>query len=623
METPSVDVNTNSNTRKVWDQMRFYGNIVLIIAMLVIVFGQAIGGGLIDAYTAKKVLPRILVAAVLLNLSIYIVSVTVDITNLLGRSLNSLIIGAFDQAGQATFKINGSTSGLLGLGAIAGAGGSIWLLAVHAGAVIQFLLVFILLPAILTFLAVMSTLIIRLGIIEFLIIISPIAFALYCLPNTERYYKQWWSLLFKTALVYPIVAVVFAMASVLALTINQTNGGLIGDLIKIILLVIPLFLIPFAFKMSGGAIGSLYGTLSGLSKKTSEAIKGSPNNPRSLRNSTRYKMQSAVTDERGRAYDALSARTMGGNSRRFRRGVAGGLARVVGIGNLEAQRAQMNKEQNELTAAQYSTGGDNTIRAFWAKQHAGPNQAVYDSTGQQVQTLQKGAFYSPYKGDDGKYKEWSAADVAKSKSLVGKDTSKIQGYAIYELSKNRNQQEVGAFKSRFAEVANESGWTPSVANGVWSGIKFNHQQTRREEKHSTISGEKGSLHFNTGGPTGSLRYGDINQAGLSEELVDSVRNFDFANFRPGTAEAAIEGWQRANGGDLAGSADGNKARDNYKTLAQALQIRIQRGGRMLDSPEGGAEGSYDLGSSTGASARAEEKWREFVGLVQPPPPPKV
>jgi len=89
----------------VWSSFRLYGDIVLVIALLVIVFGEAIGGGVIDAYTAKKVLPRILIAAILINLSIYIVAALEDIVNIVGSGLDSLIRLPFQNAAAANSAI--------------------------------------------------------------------------------------------------------------------------------------------------------------------------------------------------------------------------------------------------------------------------------------------------------------------------------------------------------------------------------------------------------------------------------------------------------------------------------------------------------------------------------------
>ena len=72
LETPPLVVNPNSGMFKVWSGFRLIANIILVIVFLVMIFGQAIGGGLVDAYTVKKVMPRVVIGAIGINLSIYL-----------------------------------------------------------------------------------------------------------------------------------------------------------------------------------------------------------------------------------------------------------------------------------------------------------------------------------------------------------------------------------------------------------------------------------------------------------------------------------------------------------------------------------------------------------------------
>lgn len=614
----------NDGIFKAWSNFRILANILLILFLFVAVFGQSIGGGLVDAYTAKKVLPRLAMAVILINISIYIGVFLVDVVNVVGNGIAQLIYAPFSgDANLFSIRTNGALDGALVAGGIGLLVTSIFATGAVAGlvaAAIPMILLFILLPALLAFLGVMITLILRKGLIIFLLISSPIAFALYCLPNTEKYAKQWWDLFSKALLVYPIVMIVFAMADVLAsiLSNRSTSGAedVVSDMVAIVLLVLPLFLIPFAFKLAGGALTSVYGAIQGRNKQGAEFIKGNPNDPRSLRNQARYKMGSQWLSTRGRAYDALKPQSMSDKSR-FRRGVAVGLSKVVGAGNIEAKRAIMNEERQKLAAAQYSQGDDANMRAFWARKHTGADREIRDADGNVIQTMKSGGWYSPYQETDGTYKEWSAVDVTKARSIVQRDPSTIQAYGIYELGKDRNQRQVRAFKERFTEIANENGWTPSEANDVWAGIKFNHHQVRKEEKHSSIAGEKGALRFNMGGADGSLNYGDVNQDTLSEELADSVRNFDFANFRPGTAEAALEGWQRATTGDLAGTPEATAIVNNYKEIANTLQIRMRSGQPIFTDGDETPGGGYPGDVSTGGSARADAGWRRFVETVSP------
>jgi len=45
----------------------------------------------VEAYTLKKMLPRILIAAILINLSIYLVAALVDMSNVFGGGITYLI----------------------------------------------------------------------------------------------------------------------------------------------------------------------------------------------------------------------------------------------------------------------------------------------------------------------------------------------------------------------------------------------------------------------------------------------------------------------------------------------------------------------------------------------------
>ncbi len=252
-----------TNTYKIWANFRLYGDLFLVIALLVIVFAEAIGGGFIDAYTAKKALPRLLLAAVLINLSIYIVAFAMDIANIVGTGLYALILAPFSGVnvkGAMELHISGA-AGDLGMAAMVG--GLAW---ASIGGVLSILLTGLLLPGLLIFLAILVTVILRQGIIIVLLFLSPIAFALYCLPNTEQYFRKWWDWLFRALLVYPIIAAIFGMSTVLSLTLNQLftfnySGAaqVFGQLIPAFGMLAPLILIPFSFQLAGGTIAQVSG----------------------------------------------------------------------------------------------------------------------------------------------------------------------------------------------------------------------------------------------------------------------------------------------------------------------------------------------------------------------------
>ena len=295
----------------VWANFRIYGNLFLIIALLIAVLVEAIGGGMVANYTIKKMIPRILVAVILINLSIYIVAIMVDVFNVIGTGVFDLIKQPFQAAGVWHIMVGGGTGILTTL---AGGGAATLLLIGIVGDGIGFLLLTIAVPAILAVIGVLITIVIRQGLIIFLAITAPIAFALYCLPNTEQYFKKWWDLLIKTLVVYPVVMLVIAIANVTAVVFGSlSSDNSWNQILGIIAGIIPLFLIPFAFKISGGVISQV----SGMTKKgadwANKSLRGNPNDPNSRYNKARDKAQ-AGRNRQGTSIGMLNARRKGGRA---------------------------------------------------------------------------------------------------------------------------------------------------------------------------------------------------------------------------------------------------------------------------------------------------------------------
>jgi hypothetical protein len=240
-----IQVDSQDFVYQIWSSFRTIGNILLVFGLMFIVFGQAIGGGMVDAYTAKKALPRILVASVLINLSIYIVAIMVDISNVVGMGIGQLITAPLDGRGSFNFQFETSTKIISTVGAFAllitgglllkgafsrgssGTTGSGTL--AFLGQVTAPIMFFVVIPLLVGAISVFGTLILRRGILMFLAIISPVAMALYTLPSTEKYAKQWFSMFVKTLMVYPIIIAIFAIADVLSTVVFNTEDSFASE----------------------------------------------------------------------------------------------------------------------------------------------------------------------------------------------------------------------------------------------------------------------------------------------------------------------------------------------------------------------------------------------------------
>ncbi len=527
-----------TNTYKIWSTFRVYGDILLVVALLVVVFGESIGGGLIDAYTAKKVLPRLLIAAVLINLSIYLVSLAVDITNILGNGIMALIEQPFKNAG--AFKLHiGGAAGDLGFGALLGATGTIWAL-VHAGAggaILEFLAFVIVLPAFLTFLAILVTVILRRGLILFLILVSPIALALFCLPNTEQYFRRWWDLLLKTLLIYPIIAVAFAMGNVLSVTMSSSGGGIItgtlSQLLGVVALIVPLFLIPYSFRIAGGLLGRAHDAVTGIRDRAHKLSEG-------RRARAQSHLQRQTIQARQQWYSGLQGRASTGNPPGIRGAIRkrglGALARTVGGYNAEATasaaRAEVAKELND----QIATGNDTEIRGLLVNKQAatlenGLKKEVKDNSGNVI-----GYQYKSLGG------AWvNEADVDAGQRRWGRNSFAQQAALSYEMRKADTEEDVQSIATNYGQVAKSMGMTDQQATGAWIGAAFENQDKHLEFKY-------------TDWQTGQLK----DPQGLLSEIYEKRGSYNMSQMHAKTIDSII----------LANRDAGNVLRDNSATQEQ-------------------------------------------------------
>ena len=252
----------DEGTLSAWSTFRDFANVAFVIAFMVIVYSQLTSAGIAN-YGVKKMLPKIVIAAILVNVSYFICAIMVDLSNIVGSSIYQLFISIGGDA----------TSG-------AGTDGSTWSSIVGgllmAGVVAALIVALILAPTALLALAlIVMILVARQALVLILIIASPLAFVAYLLPNTEDWFKKWWKAFVAVLMVYPIVGMVFGasnMISNILMGIAGDGGG--GDdenLLKIValaVLAIPLFAVPAILKGSLSAMGSIGTRLQGFADKS-------------------------------------------------------------------------------------------------------------------------------------------------------------------------------------------------------------------------------------------------------------------------------------------------------------------------------------------------------------------
>ena len=265
-----VEVISNPAMVNAWGVMRSIANVAFVIAFLIIIFSQLSSVGITN-YGVKKMLPRLVVAAILVNLSYLICQIAVDVSNILGYSIYNMFAG---------FQNYTQTSG----GVIADASTNPAGIAVIVAGVVagSLTLVFavtvpVLLAALLALMMIVLILFGRTALIVLLVVISPLAFVAYLLPNTEQWFKKWYKMFSSLLLLFPIVAVVFGAAGLAAGILNASAiaaSDKMGQIIAVGVATIPLFIVPSLLKNSLSAAGTIGTKLAGLSSKASGRVSG-------------------------------------------------------------------------------------------------------------------------------------------------------------------------------------------------------------------------------------------------------------------------------------------------------------------------------------------------------------
>ena len=78
--------------RQVWQNFLNIANVVFVIAFLIMIYSMATSTGLSN-YDVKKMLPRLIIVVIAVNLSFYICAALVDLSNIIGAGLYNLIYG--------------------------------------------------------------------------------------------------------------------------------------------------------------------------------------------------------------------------------------------------------------------------------------------------------------------------------------------------------------------------------------------------------------------------------------------------------------------------------------------------------------------------------------------------
>ncbi len=235
---------SSNGTFRVWSGFKSIANIFFLVALIVVVYAQATGS-MLDAYSVKKMLPRLVISAIAVQLSFFFSSLAIELTNELGRSLYIMIENllninlGFEQGSYVVLAVVGAA--VIGIG-----GAFIGLFAITP----------IILGLLIMLIAVVFTFVFRSVLLTALVILSPLAFIAWILPGTEKYFKLWWQNFSKLLLMYPMIILLIEAGRIMAVASSGGNADDIGFM-GMLFMFAPWMMIPFTFKFAGSAIASI------------------------------------------------------------------------------------------------------------------------------------------------------------------------------------------------------------------------------------------------------------------------------------------------------------------------------------------------------------------------------
>ena len=197
-----------------WGVVRDICNMFFILILLVISFGTILR---LENYSAKRLLPKLLIMAVLINFSKFIAGIMIDF----GQVIMLTFIDGLGSNPAAVFVDRMSIQYVLDFSPTAGSNAEAT--ANLALTALQTVLggVMMLLVSLVVIVVLMLVLLMRIVMLWILVILSPLAFLASVLPTTAKYASQWWSEFVKWVVVGPMVAFFVWLALVGISTNNE------------------------------------------------------------------------------------------------------------------------------------------------------------------------------------------------------------------------------------------------------------------------------------------------------------------------------------------------------------------------------------------------------------------
>lgn len=273
---PLSETSDNSAPYNTWKAFRDIANALLAVVFIVVIMSQISNIG-ISNYGIKKLLPRIMVMAVLVNSSFFLGMLAVDLVNILGKTLDNFLVS---QVSSTMPGLGQAVTDLIATGVgTAVAGGAIAAIIGAAGVSTPALLGFaalLILPGVILMFAAWMAVFIRNLLVPVVVILAPLALVANILPNTQSIFEKWKKLATSILFLYPLVALYYGglKLGVYITVMGQSGATPFGQIIAYALLFFGSAPIVLMSVKANSITGKMTGAIAGaVTKMTSPATK--------------------------------------------------------------------------------------------------------------------------------------------------------------------------------------------------------------------------------------------------------------------------------------------------------------------------------------------------------------
>lgn len=472
----------SSGTYQAWSVFVGFANVLTIIFLLVVIFSQVTGVG-IDNYGIKKALPKIIIAAVLINLSFILCQLLADLSNIVGNSIENLLTNIGDGLTRQTTIQGSYASGEMfahildallvagGAAAIAGVVGAA-LSGGLPGLIIPLLIgLLVALAAILFFFVLLG---LRKAAIVMLVAVSPIAFACYMLPNLKhQVFDKWFGLLKAMILIYPLCGFIIGGCN-LASAILMSTGmeeNFIFCFINMLLMVVPFFFLPTLIKKSMGALGN-------ITSMASRAVRGGIN--RGGARARKWNEDRPINQQR-RAIraDRREQRWANRMNRRYRDGTDSWATGIPGIGSAIKRRrdamygaaiqSAMKSQDAEAMRRALAAKGQEILKGSSEKARLDAQKAVGELQNYNDFDFVTGTEFTIQQAiEDQKARNSRFAEETAQEAYIGKMKAQRHEEALSDANYANKLNLAAAMQNNFDNAVN-------TAQGFWSSALQNGQ----------------------------------------------------------------------------------------------------------------------------------------------------